>query len=153
SLTSGGAVRFETAGAARTRGAEFDLTWQLLPEALPGLVLTGGAAWLDGEYTDFPDGSGFDETTGLFFDGTIFPTRDFTGNEIVRTPELSGNVGLAYAFDLGRGSVEFAGDLYFNSGSYYSAQNTASSEEDGYQVVNARASYSYEPWGTRLTVF
>jgi iron complex outermembrane recepter protein len=153
SLTSGGAVRFETAGKASIRGAEFDLTWQILPDTLPGLVLTAGAAWLDSEYTQYPDGSGFDESTGLFFDGTIFPTRDFSGNEVVRTPELSGNAGLSYAFDIGRGSVELAGDIYYNSGSFYSAQNTASSEEDSYHVVNARASYFYEPWGLRLTVF
>jgi len=153
SLMSGGAVRFETAGAARIRGAEFDLTWQPLPEILPGLALTSGAAYLDGVYTDYRNGSGFDEETGLAFDGTIFPARDFTGNRVVRTPRLSGNLGLGYVHDLDSGSIEFATDAYYNSGSYFSAQNTESSRESSYSVLNARISYFYQPWDLRLTVF
>ncbi len=153
SLTSGGAVRFETAGSAEIKGADFDVTWQMFPEAAPGFVFTLGGAWLDGTYTDYKDGSGFDELTGLFFDGTIFPNRDFTGNKIVRTPEFSGNAGLAYSFELGDGTIEVAADAYYNSGSYYSAQNTPSSEEQAYHLFNARASYFYNPWNLRLSVF
>jgi len=153
SLTSGGAVKFETAGGAEIRGADFDLTWFPLPNLLPDFVLTAGGAYLSGEYTDYTEGSGFDEVTGLYFDGTIFPSRDFTGNEVVRTPEFSGNLGLAYTFTLGDGVVEMAGDMYYNSGFYYSAQNTETASEDSYQVFNARVSYLYEPWGTRITLF
>ncbi|HKY90086.1 MAG TPA: TonB-dependent receptor [Nevskiaceae bacterium] len=148
SLTSGGAVRFETAGKARIRGADFDILWEVLPESLPGLVFTAGGAYLKGEYTDYQDGSGFDEQTGLFFQG-----RDFTGNKLVRTPKFSGNVGLAYTLDFDNSAIEVAADTYHNSGSYYSAQNTASSRESSYTLVNARISYYYEPWGTRFTVF
>ena len=153
SLTSGGAVRFETAGSAEIKGTDFDVLWQVFPDALPGLVFTAGGAFLDTEYTDYKNGSGFDEVTGLFFDGTIFPNRDFTGNKIVRTPEFSGNLGLAYSFTLGDGTFEVASDLYHNSGSFYSAQNLKSSEEDAYELVNVRASYFYNPWGMRISAF
>jgi iron complex outermembrane receptor protein len=153
SLTSGGAVRFETAGSARIRGADFDATWEVLPETIPGLVVTAGGALLDGKYTDYQRGSGYDETSGVFFDGTVFPTRNYTGNDLVRTPKFSGNAGLSYSFALGSGSVEIAGDTYYNAGFYYSAQNTPVTREQSYQLYNARISYLYEPWNLRVTAF
>jgi iron complex outermembrane receptor protein len=160
SVTSGGAVRFENAGSTRIRGAEFDMLWQVLPESLPGLVLTAGGAYLNGVYISYLNGSGFDETTGIFFGGSglvagggVLPGRDFSGNTTSRTPELSGNLGLSYSFDIASGTVEVAGDVYYNSGSYYNAQNTQTAEQKEYAVVNARASYFYQPWGLRVTVF
>jgi len=153
SLTSGGAVRFETAGGARIRGADFDLTWEVMPETIPGLVLTAGGAYLDGVYTDYKKGSGFDETTGLFFDGTVFPARDFTGHQVVRTPKFSGNGGLSYTFPLWDGNVELAVDAYHNSGFFFSAQNNATTHEKPYTLYNARVSYLYEPWNLRVTAF
>ncbi|WP_428312980.1 TonB-dependent receptor [Hydrocarboniphaga sp.] len=153
SLTSGGAVKFETAGGARIRGADFDATWEFLPEWVPGLVFTAGGAYLKGIYTSYKEGSGFDEQTGLYFDGTIFPNRDFTGNKVVRTPKFSGNSGLGYGMDVDSGSIEVAADVYYNSGFFYSAQNTETASEDSYYVLNARASYFHKAWGTRITAF
>jgi iron complex outermembrane receptor protein len=153
SLTSGGAVRFETAGGARIRGSDFDLTWQPAPDALPGLVVTGGGAYLHGIYTDYKEGSGYNETTGLFFDGTIFPTQDFTGHTVVRTPDFSGFGGLGYSFELGKGTLEVAGDTYYSSKFYYSAQNTQTASQDAYSVYNARISYLYDPWALRVALF
>lgn len=160
SIASGGAVAFETAGGARIRGAEFDTVWELLPETLPGLVLTAAGCYLDGEYTDYENGGGFDETTGLSFGGSglivgggVTPGRDFTGNRTVRTPEFSGNAGLSYTFGLGNGSFEMAGDVYYNSGAYFAAQNAESSKQASYHLYNARISYHYEPWDLRLTLF
>jgi len=159
-ILSGGVARFENAGSGRVRGADFDLTWQLFPEALPGLAFNAGGAYLDGVYTDFKNGSGFDETTGLYFSGTglvlgggVTPGRDFSGNKIVRTPEFSGNAGLGYTFDFDQSSLEIAGDVYYNSGSYFTAQNTETAHEDSYYVANARISYFYTPWDMRLTGF
>ena len=43
---------------------------------------------LGGEYTSFKEGSGYDETTGLFYGVgslTFSPARDYTGNETIRT--------------------------------------------------------------------
>lgn len=151
SLASGGVVRLETAGRGRIRGADFDLTWQVAPEVLPGLVLTGGGAYLDSEYLEYKEGSGFDEDTGIFYDGTILPARDFSGNDIVRSPEYTATLGFNYSFDFPGGPLEVAADAYYNSGFYYTAQNRASSEEEGYTVVSARISYLYEDWNLRLT--
>ncbi len=155
SLTSGGAVQFENAGGARTRGGEFDLTWLPFADALPGLVISANGSYLKSIYTDFQDGSGFDETTGAFFGKTslLLPGRDFTGNRVVRTPRKSGSVSPSYSFELGDGSVEIATDVYFNSGFFFSAQNTEVARQSSYHIINARLSYLYKPWDLRLTGF
>jgi len=153
SLANSGTVAFETAGQARIRGAEFDLLWELFPASLPGLVLTAAGTALDAKYTDFQRGSGYDEDTGLFFGNRNGNPRDFTGNRVTQAPEFSGNLGLSYSVDVPGGSVEIAGDGYYNSGMFYSAQNSPHSELDSYVMANARASYFHEDWGLRLTVF
>ncbi|MDB5970048.1 MAG: hypothetical protein JWQ90_2498 [Hydrocarboniphaga sp.] len=160
SLTSGGVTDFETAGKAKITGADFDATWQVLPDSLPGLVLTAGGAYLHGRYTDYPNGSGFDDTTGLFYGGTGFivgggvtPGRDFTGNKTVRTPTLSGNISPSYAFDLGNGQLEFTVDAYYSSGFYFAASNSEKTKQDSYTILNGHIAYYYEPWKTRITLF
>jgi iron complex outermembrane recepter protein len=162
SLTSGGAINFENAGEARIRGIEFDATAIPFPQRNPGLLLTLGGSWLDAIYTDYRNGSGYDEDTGLSFrsdcgDDPENPSgprcRDFSGNRIVRTPEFSGTASLSQTFELRSGSVELGVDYYYNGGFFYLAQNSANSLESSYRVVNARISYLHAPWNLRLTVF
>ncbi|MGQ0622886.1 MAG: TonB-dependent receptor [Panacagrimonas sp.] len=146
SLASGGAIRFLTAGAARTRGAELDVIWLPMAQTNPGLAITGNLAYVDATYTDFTDGSGFLPGSGL-----IATHLDFSGNEIVRAPKLSGGLGIVQAIELERSSVELAVDGYSNSGFYYDAFNTV--EEKAYTLVNARISYLHAPWNLRTTLF
>lgn len=162
SLTSGGAINFENAGEARIRGVEFDATVLPMPQRNPGLVLTLGGSWLDAIYTDYRNGSGYDEDTGLSFrsdcgddpDNPSGPRcRDFSGNRIVRTPEFSGAASLSQTVDVRSGSVEVGVDYYYNGGFFYLAQNSENSFESSYRVVNARVSYLHAPWNLRVTVF
>ncbi|MDP9139614.1 MAG: TonB-dependent receptor [Pseudomonadota bacterium] len=162
SLTTGGAINFENAGEARIRGIEFDATALPLPNWNPGLLLTVGGSWLDAIYTDYRNGSGYDEQTGLSFksdcgDDPANPSgprcRDFTGNRVVRTPKFSGSATLSQTIDVSSGSFEIGVDYYYNSGFYYLAQNSANSFEDSYRIVNGRVSYLHAPWNLRVTVF
>lgn len=158
SLASGGAVAFENAGKARIRGFDSDVTWQLFPETLPGLVATASATYLNAIYTDYPQGSGYDETTGLFFGPNslvpaVTPGRDYSGHRVVQAPRWSGTSGLGYTFEMGAGTLEIAGDIYFNEGFFYTAQNSPRAEQDPYHVINARISYLYDPWRLRVTAF
>lgn len=142
SLQSGGAVNLENAAQARIRGADFDLTLAATPQLM--ILLSG--AYLDGEYLSYPNASGFDEESGLYFsDG------DFSGNTTSRSPKVTANIGLNYSLELGAGSLELATDGYYNSGYYHDAQNRL--EEDEHVLYNAHASYHYEPWDLRLTMF
>ena len=160
SLSSGGAVTIENAGEARIRGLDFDLLWQPAPEALPGLVLIGSGAYLDGEYLSYKNGSGFDPLTGIFFSGTgavigggPLPGRDFSGNDTVRTPKYSYNVGATYSFDAPGGTVELGSSLYYNDGYFFSAQNKKNVAQPKYYLLNARASYLHQSSGVRISVF
>lgn len=154
SLQSGGAQNLVNADRARIRGLDLDLTWQLFPESLPGLVLTVAGSYIDGEYTSFPDGSGFNETTGIFFGQgslTLSPPQDFAGNRAVRTPKYSYTIGPNYSQDIGNGTLELGMDYAYNSGYFFDTQNTV--RQPRYSVINARIGYLYQPAGLRVTVF
>lgn len=142
SVQSGGAVSIENAAKVKIDGAEFTLDWSVIPD----LVLNVGASYLDPVFTLFPEGKGYDEETGLFFED-----GNFTGNRPPRSPELSGNAGLFYTLDLWRGALEAGIDAYYNDGYFFDNQNSA--EQDAYHLVNARIGYLYQPWNFRLTAF
>jgi len=154
STQSGGATTMLNAAEVSTKGAELDLTWQMFPEALPGFVLTANGSYLRGLYDSFPEGSGYDEQSGLYFGHNSLngnPPRDFSGNESLRTPKFSATLGPTYAFDVPGGTIELSVSGSYNSGYFYDTQNTL--RQPKYKVLNARASYLYEPLGLRLSAF
>ncbi len=119
-------------------------------------MLTGAFSYLDSEYTSYPDGRGFDKDTGLAFgdDGlTGFPSRDFTGNRVVRTPKYTYTLGANQRFPMGPGDVEVGIDVYYNDGFFFYPQNEDFLATPSYSLWNARVSYFYDPWGLQLTVF
>jgi iron complex outermembrane recepter protein len=152
SVLAGGLLELANAAEATIYGAELDLTWEMMPEWLPGFVVTASGGYLDGEYDSYPEGSGFDEETGLFFGPNAFAggARDFSGHRTVRTPELSGSFGLSYSFDAPGGSAEIGADVYYNSGYFFDPQNVV--EQPAYYTLNARASYLYAPWNLRVSL-
>ncbi|MGB1906281.1 MAG: TonB-dependent receptor, partial [Spongiibacter sp.] len=81
------------------------------------------------------------------------PARDFTGNDIVRTPELTYTFGFNQSIPLGEGALELGADIYYNDGFYFLPQNSDLYARDSYSLINARVSYFYDPWGLQLTVF
>jgi iron complex outermembrane receptor protein len=156
SLLSGGAVSLENAGKARIRGFDFDFQLTPLPDLDPGLVLIGGGTYLKSKYLSYENGSGYTTNAdgnytnaGLYNQGT----GDYTGNKVTRTPKFSGTIGFNQLLEVGEGDLEFGAQLYYNSGFYYTAQNSPISHEDKYYVIDAQVSYYYRPWKTRLTVF
>jgi len=157
SVTSGGIVSFRNAGEAVINGAEFDALWQPMPSLNPGLAIAASATYLDGKYTDYKNGSGFDDTTGLYFGADSLlglPARDFTGNDIVRTPDLTGNISVNQLIDVGAvGSFELGVDYYYNSGFNTTPQNSPYYEQSAYRLLGGRVAYFYEPFGLQLTAF
>src|SRR3546814_8840567 len=92
SLRAGGAVTLENAGQARIRGAEFDTTYVPFPMLNPGFVISANMGYLDAIYTDYRDGAGYDEKTGLFSNNI-----DFTGRSEEHTSELQSLMRNSYA--------------------------------------------------------
>ncbi|HKY19857.1 MAG TPA: TonB-dependent receptor [Vicinamibacterales bacterium] len=147
SLLAGGALTFENAPKARSRGIDVDITSELFPSALPGLVLTLTGAYVDAKFLDYPNAKGYTDA------GVYVQNEDFSGKRIVRSPKYSGTVGLSQTLAAPGGSLEIGGEYYYNGGFFYLAQNTSFNEEKPYGVLGARVSYMYEPWGLRATVF
>lgn len=143
SVASGGIVNFISVPHARSRGADFELQW--LPFEAP-LLVTVAAAYIDAEYTDYPNGRGFSEGSGLY-DGSI----DLSGNTMVFAPQWSGNVRIGYLHPVREGHVEVSADAYFNSGYYTDANNTT--REGGYGLLNLRSGYYYAPWRATAMLF
>ncbi|WP_457825293.1 hypothetical protein, partial [Staphylococcus aureus] len=77
------------------------------------------AAYVDGVYTEWPQGPGFQKGTGLY-SGDL----NLTGDEIVYSPRWSGTAGLDQTIHALGGTFDVAADEYFNSGFYTDAYNT-----------------------------
>ncbi|HKY92767.1 MAG TPA: TonB-dependent receptor, partial [Nevskiaceae bacterium] len=150
-------VNYDNAPKAPIYGAEADTVWTPFPELNPGMALTFAICFLDTKYTDYPNGRGFDEDTGLTFGPggvlPLLPARDFTGNEIPRTPDLTYTVGVGQSVQTGNGTLEFGMDLSYNDGFWFSAQNIDIEAVDSYYLLNAHLSYDYEPWDVRLSLW
>lgn len=177
SFTSGAIVRYGNADEAEVEGAEIDFQWQPMPSWNPGLVITGGATYVESIFTKFEDGEGFDDTTGLYFGpgaledlaleliglGGVLPVsstalvngpRDFSGNSVPRSPELTSVVSLNQYLDFDKfGAVEFGVDYSYKSEYFTTAQNSPHYVQDQYELWSARASWFYYPWGLQLTAF
>jgi iron complex outermembrane receptor protein len=156
-VLSGGIVNYDNAPKARIWGAESDMVWTPFPNWNPGLALAFSICYLDTKYTDYPNGRGYDEATGIAFGpGNILPLlpeRDFTGNEIVRSPDLTYNAAISQNIAMENGSIELAVDGNYNSGFYFSPQNIEIESVDSHYLLNARASYRYDPWALQATLW
>lgn len=147
SLLQGGAVTFENAGGVAIKGIDLDILAPLFPNYFDGLVLTLGGAYVDSAYTDYNNASIYDETTRILSKG------DLTGNQVSRSPKLSGSAGLSQTLSVPGGSLELATDIYYTSSFYFGAQNVSFAKENSYKLLGARVSYLYEPWNLRVTAF
>src|SRR3546814_18330265 len=86
--------------------SEFDTTYVPFPMLNPGFVISANMGYLDAIYTDYRDGAGYDEKTGLFSNNI-----DFTGNDLVRTPKYSGGIVLTQTIPTGyRNGLELSVD-------------------------------------------
>ncbi|NKI16054.1 TonB-dependent receptor [Spongiibacter sp. KMU-166] len=147
SLTSGGVIEFYNAKSTRIDGIEADLTGVPFINSNSGFAITANAAYLDANYIKYTNAPGFDEENGLYQNGL-----DFSGNKVERTPDVSGGLGVSQLINLPHDSeLEIAADWYYNSGFYYSAQNSENYREDSYSLLDLRLSYFHIPSDIKLT--
>jgi iron complex outermembrane receptor protein len=150
SLLSGGAVSLENAGGAKIKGVDMDLQWVPLPNLNPNMVIALSGSYLDSEYTEYENGSGYNEGDGIYNGGT----GNFTGNRVTRTPEYSGSFGINQLINLGDfGDLEFNSTVYYNDGFFFLAQNSDISWEEDYYIVDASVSLLHFGSNVRLTAF
>jgi iron complex outermembrane receptor protein len=157
SLTSGGVVEYDNAPRGRINGVEGDFTLQPVPSLDPGLVLLGSASYLHAKYTEYPNGRGYDPTTGLSFgEGSLIlaPARNFAGHDIDRTPHFTYNLGINQSIPLNDESrIEIDLATNYSNRYFYDAQNAPQYATKAFQLVDASTSYFYKPWGLEVTGF
>lgn len=141
SLTSGGVTKLQNAGSYSVYGGEAEVNWFVTD----ALVLGFTGVYLKGTYNNFT-GQGFND---LYLNQNNI---DFSGNTTVRTPKFTGTASANYTFPFVYGlDAEVAGDVYYTSGFYYTANNSL--EQPSYYILNARFGF-YDPrTRTRVTFY
>jgi iron complex outermembrane recepter protein len=134
------------AAEAEIKGLDADVIWA----ATENLTFNMGVAYMDGEYTDFPNAQS-NIPTGA---GGNLPTPaiiDVTGNQVAGAPEWTANVGAQYMVmtDSGEYSVSVQG--MHNGGFPWEPDGRL--EQDSYTLLNLSVGWTSvdEVWGVSLT--
>lgn len=126
------------AGEAVVQGLEVDGRWALSDD----LLLRGGFAYLDFEYTNFPNSQcyfGQPDNIAPIGDGVC----DATGQRREFTPEYQGNIGLDYAISLGRGlQLNNTLDVIYSDKYTTTPSLDPRLVQDAYFKINARIALS-----------
>lgn len=141
SLVTGGALAFENAPLATSKGIDFDFVQEIFPSHIDGLALSVNGAFLNAKFGNYPDASGYQPGTELFTQN-----NNFTGNQQTRSPHFSGSVALTKLWTLDSHEFEVGGDYYRNNGFYYSASNDPNYRQPGYGLLGAFVRYKFVPW-------
>ena len=133
------------AGNLRHQGFEFDA----VARALPGLSLFASVAYLDSEFTKYPDAAGLPGCAPV--GGVIAPiclanglgrTQDLKGTPATFAPKWSGRLGFDYAGDVGSSGLTWGvnSNLSFTSKFFGGLVNDANPQTivDGYALLGAR---------------
>jgi outer membrane receptor protein involved in Fe transport len=128
----------ENAGEAVVQGLEVDGRWALTDD----LLLRGGFAYIDFEYTDFPNSQcyfGQDDNIAPIGDGLC----DATGQRREFTPEYQGNIGFDYTFTLGNGmQLNNTLDVIYSDKYLTTPSLDPRLVQDAYFKINARIALS-----------
>lgn len=136
------------AGTAVVQGLEVDGRWAVLDNVL----LRGGAAYIDFEYTDFPNSQcyfGQEDNIAPFNDGVC----DATGLRREFTPETQGNLGVDYTINFSNGlKLVSTIDLIYSDDYLTTPSLDPRMKQDAYSKINARIALSdnNEQWELAL---
>ncbi|NKB35223.1 MAG: TonB-dependent receptor [Pseudomonadales bacterium] len=124
------------ASDADLTGGELELQW--LPT--PNTFINLGLGFLDSEYKDFVD-----TVTG----------DDFSGNQIVMSPDLTYNGLIQHDFPLGGGNGTLTAQLDFTYQDevFFDAQNSPLLSEDSYTLYNARLAWRSADENTEIALW
>jgi len=144
--STGGVVQLTNAGAAKAYGVESSIE----AAVTGGLTLMAAVSAEHTRYTSFPSFPGVDPVTEAGI------TVDVTGNQVQRAPKLTSTVGAEYTKQLPAGRFEGSINWYYNSGFYWTPQNTR--RQPSYNLLNASVGYVFpgerwkvSAWGRNLT--
>lgn len=140
----------QNAANAEIYGAEVEVT--VLPT--DQLSLRGSIAWNHGRYDEF-------ETAQTFvpqpIGGAITTENDVSGNQLVRAPEWTANIGFNWQKEYRNGRLGVAGNVYYSDRVYHDFLNLKSRSQDPYYMGTAQVSWTlpgdrwqFSLWGKNL---
>jgi iron complex outermembrane receptor protein len=112
------------AAAARLQGIEIE--FRAAPTA--ALRIDGAIGYLDAAYTEVGG-------TGLTLPITL-------NSHLIRTPDLTANLGADYTWSIGGGDLVLRADYSYTSRQFFDAENNPRISQGGYGLVNARLTYA-----------
>jgi iron complex outermembrane receptor protein len=142
--TFDGVVNFlvNNAASARTQGLEIDLRWALTDN----FVLSGAVALLDAQWDDYRDAqcTALDLARAPNASCTVSPAtgflvQDLSGEDLLMSPDWSGNVGAEYYWPLDGGlEVQTQLLVYFQDDKFLAADNDPATVQESFTKVNLR---------------
>jgi iron complex outermembrane recepter protein len=143
-----GIIQTTNAAAATIQGLDVDFEYLVTDS----MSLSGGVAWMDGEYDDFQGTISY-PASPLFGAPAVI---DASGKDTIRTPEFTGNMTLEYVVETESGTFPLSFTVNHNSGFFFGSDNRL--EQDAYTLFNASAGwetvdekYSVTLWGRNLS--
>lgn len=130
----GSGIALTNAGQARTRGAEFEFSL----DVLSGLKLEGNAALLDAEYARFPN-CGVPALAG----GGV---TDCSGNNLVLAPEFTGHAAVQYETTVGIYDILARFDVDHRSTVFFEPTNQPAFAGEARTLLNARVGFGHDWW-------
>jgi iron complex outermembrane receptor protein len=107
--------------------------------------VNAGLSYLKAEYDDFDESQFWNQcldavNCGEGY-GVFLPSYgDASGNEIARSPRLTGSLGLDYKVNVAEGSLDLSGTWYHTSDFYFDSSNLYKQED--YDLLSMRASWT-----------
>lgn len=138
-----GISTLQNAATAEMRGGEAEVT-----AVFGDLNVRFAAAYLDAEYTDFPNAI---ITVPRVGGGNTQVSADVSGNRALRSPELTLNLGLDYSRTLSVGTLSASGNVYYSDDYFWDFANRLGQES--YVLVNARINWDLPGDQWRLSVY
>jgi len=129
------------AGKATVQGAELGM--QFRPDSVQDLVLTAQAAYTDATYDEFIascwTGQSIAQGCNLRPNASgAFTSQDLAGDDLVRAPELTANLGALYDFSVGESFEASLGvNASYSSEFEATVENDARGRHDSYWLLNA----------------
>ncbi|KMS51897.1 hypothetical protein V474_02310 [Novosphingobium barchaimii LL02] len=127
-----------------------------------GLTLMAGASFLHARYKEFPNitGVGVDPVTNL----NVEDVQDWSGLQMTRAPDFSGNAGASYETPLADGTLRLSGNVSYSGASPQSNPSVFGSlagaqarvqryRNDPYTLVNAQIGWTAPGDHLTVTVF
>ncbi len=132
-ISTPGGAQILNAAESTSYGAEFEL----LVAPTDGLTFNAGLSLLNAKFDSFPGGPVVSPTG---FGGNVQTAADLAGNRVVRSPDVTLNLGAVYDFDTDIGNFVLSANYYYNDGFFWENDNLH--RQESYSVVNAQITWT-----------